>query len=1118
MKIKKNQHPSSSNQAAGRSIEEVILRSRLEDGNTGLLSKPDTAATTTEFSKTVSLPVLKGTSTTDYHANLDSRLMSRQHRTGRDEEKGKYSEEDVRKMMEEVMKYCRSLQTRCQDLEVQLIQVSKNKSIKQPGSAGDFYQMEGDYPLRASTVRFASTPQGESFDTYDSMRSSAVNSSSGRIRPLSSERGGRNNLLSSSFQLPSSSSHQHLTGGGMLGGRPITAIANEMVLDIDHKVSYLKEIFKKTDPIEARRLAIIKIQSLIRGFLARIRRFSYQSAMREWRWIRCRPVIWLLDILLSNQSKLDSGFHLLTMNRTMRTLFTIFGKWSIVCRQNAPLRYHIKTMAEEKIAAKRLSFMKCYFDGFKGVTVGRISLKNANKERKEFIDKIRKDLSNYLREKGLIGIVPPHEVTKMLHRRVIDEFKHRKRVIIMKGVLNRFHKIVNRTKQFQINAKSFHFRKLVGKCFFAWSDHIYLVSLGLDRKRWPGPRKYEIRYNQKRIDNFARIRCEKLIFSAWKAYFSIQLTVKRKYQNKLSSFISGIFHAWKGVSSHYRKLRISVYENWSGYGRLMVQKPFLAWSDHVRAMRNRYNEHLRIAKSYARWKGRQRMLTIIKVWRHQALFGRIDGLYTRQMLLKTVADQKIFVTSLEKTMADQTMELEECKQMVLAEIDKKSHLESDIQRLTNENNKLKMSNHNYEQELKRLESVIQSMMLINPKQMEHLKKMQPDFKFKERNIAVPEAAPAVIGGGENAGGTSGDLPPKPASSAAAGGKGGNEEGQASETASVSSVNKIGALISDDGSAVGEKGGIAGDKSKISMNDSITSLDSGGLLNENSLSTAGGKGQGSLIIDTNNSRSLTPVKGIATDGDLLSPTGADTQADINPFATYMNDPKVSIEEQRLLERTHWLIERYKYAWPTPAEEAAAAAAENPSVNENQNVKEENDGEGDDNPAVPPSASGDDIIDNTLSISKDSIASNGGRFGKSFGGRSPTKRNSLLRGSNPFLKISTSRSMASPSRDPSMNVPGMSFRASFSRNAITQAIADAVKAVEGSGTGGAPMSDIRPDDYYADTELEEIVIVWAKMLFTILEFLETGRFSTFSFLSFVLIDDISLLPLYLTHIDR
>ena len=37
-----------------------------------------------------------------------------------------------------------------------------------------------------------------------------------------------------------------------------------------------------------------------------------------------------------------------------------------------------------------------------------------------------------------------------------------------------------------------HFSYLAGKCFYAWSNYIYMVALGLDRKRWPGPRKYEV--------------------------------------------------------------------------------------------------------------------------------------------------------------------------------------------------------------------------------------------------------------------------------------------------------------------------------------------------------------------------------------------------------------------------------------------------------------------------------------------------------------------------------------------------------------------------------------------------------------------------------------------------
>jgi hypothetical protein len=38
------------------------------------------------------------------------------------------------------------------------------------------------------------------------------------------------------------------------------------------------------------------------------------------------------------------------------------------------------------------------------------------------------------------------------------------------------------------------FSYLAGKCFFAWSNYVYMVALGLDRKRWPGPRKYEVSF------------------------------------------------------------------------------------------------------------------------------------------------------------------------------------------------------------------------------------------------------------------------------------------------------------------------------------------------------------------------------------------------------------------------------------------------------------------------------------------------------------------------------------------------------------------------------------------------------------------------------------------------
>lgn len=76
------------------------------------------------------------------------------------------------------------------------------------------------------------------------------------------------------------------------------------------------------------------------------------------------------------------------------------------------------------------------------------------------------------------------------------------------------------------------------------------------------------------MDNFARIRTEKLIFVAWKAYFAVQYKVKRSYQRKVAQFVGIVFKAWKKVTSDHRALRRKVYDNWIEYPKLMVIGPF----------------------------------------------------------------------------------------------------------------------------------------------------------------------------------------------------------------------------------------------------------------------------------------------------------------------------------------------------------------------------------------------------------------------------------------------------------------------------------------------------------------------------------------------------------------
>ena len=64
----------------------------------------------------------------------------------------------------------------------------------------------------------------------------------------------------------------------------------------------------------------------------------------------------------------------------------------------------------------------------------------------------------------------------------------------MTAVLGGFKKYIAMCRRYQKWATQKYFKVHVGKCFMAWSDWNYMVSQGLDRKRWPGPRKYEVRH------------------------------------------------------------------------------------------------------------------------------------------------------------------------------------------------------------------------------------------------------------------------------------------------------------------------------------------------------------------------------------------------------------------------------------------------------------------------------------------------------------------------------------------------------------------------------------------------------------------------------------------------
>jgi len=78
--------------------------------------------------------------------------------------------------------------------------------------------------------------------------------------------------------------------------------------------------------------------------------------------------------------------------------------------------------------------------------------------------------------------------------------------------------------------------------------------------------------------------------------------------------------------------------------------PFKAWISLVSKAILERADAARITENFKLLKRRQLLYRILKTWRHQTVFGHLEGLYSRTELMRSLAEQKLHVKALERYM------------------------------------------------------------------------------------------------------------------------------------------------------------------------------------------------------------------------------------------------------------------------------------------------------------------------------------------------------------------------------------------------------------------------------------------------------------------------------------
>ena len=88
---------------------------------------------------------------------------------------------------------------------------------------------------------------------------------------------------------------------------------------------------------------------------------------------------------------------------------------------------------------------------------------------------------------------------------------------------------------------------------------------------------------------------------------------------------------------------------WRDYCTRLIQRPFRAWFIWAHERRTREGQRRAVVEAFQRRQRYNCKYQIFKMWKHLAVFGKVEGLKSRVALIKALEEQNAFAMALEDT-------------------------------------------------------------------------------------------------------------------------------------------------------------------------------------------------------------------------------------------------------------------------------------------------------------------------------------------------------------------------------------------------------------------------------------------------------------------------------------
>ena len=215
---------------------------------------------------------------------------------------------------------------------------------------------------------------------------------------------------------------------------------------------------------------------------------------------------------------------------------------------------------------------------------------------------------------------------------------------------------------------------------------------------------------------FNNYKRTKSVVRNWRRYTKSMVGAQRKRRQILSRFVRESFLSWQCIKNRQQRVKRVALSNWIEIETVYIKRPFRCWRNIMENNHCRLVYESKLIQTFIRSKQRRILHRQFRQWLHQARFGRITSLYSRNQLAAGWAENKKRCMQMSSKLEEMQVKISSYDEMLIT-----------VRDLTKRLNMSEKARIEAEQKLAEVKEMNESLSRVNPIRAQEVLALFPLF-------------------------------------------------------------------------------------------------------------------------------------------------------------------------------------------------------------------------------------------------------------------------------------------------------------------------------------------------------------------------------------------------------